>query len=145
MPHFAINGARHIEFDAEKQQIKITLPIQFGKTSGHSEIFTPDGQPLLMESHKHPCPELREHLVRSHVWHDLLRLGKVKTVKELAKRDKINNKSMPSFILSLYSLSPAIQKMIISGTNAHRLLPIRELKQMTIPVMWSQQAKLLFR
>ena len=66
---FVIYGERSLNYDPEEKVLTISLPVQFTKRKGRTEIITPDGRPVMVKKGQHPCPPLRDALVRSHQWH----------------------------------------------------------------------------
>ena len=139
-----LNGQRQLSYDSDKRLLRVTLPIRFIKRGGKTKITTPEGQEVVTKAKKHPAPELRDALVRSHQWHQWLAEGKFRTVKELARHEGIKNKSYPYYIMGLFSLSPEIQESILTGEGAECIRPVHVIRQIEIPEAWSlQQAALL--
>lgn len=138
------DGQRQLSYDSEKRLLKVVLPIRFSRRGGRTQILTPDGKPLVAPSKTAPPSPLRELLVRSHQWHEWLNKGKFRTVKEIAEKEGIKNKSTPYFIMSLYSLAPGIQEIILTGEGTDRLRSIKDLRKIELPDEWALQEGVLF-
>ena len=139
------DGQRQLSYDSEKRLLKVVLPIRFSRRGGRTHILTPDGQPLVAPSKTTPPSPLRELLVRSHQWHEWLDKGKFRTVKEIAEKEGIKNKNYPYFIMSLYSLAPGIQEIILTGEGLDRLRSVKDIRQVELPDEWELQEGVVFR
>lgn len=111
-----MTGYDRIEHSDDGQRIYIRIPIIFRRRGGRSLVMTPDGQPLTPPK-EHPAPALRDALVRAYRWLSDLEKGKVKSLDEIARREKITAKGRVSALIRLTSLAPTIQESILTGKN----------------------------
>ena len=111
-----LTGCDRIEHSEDGQLIHIRIPIIFHRRGGRSLVMTPDGQPLTPPK-EHPAPALRDALVRAYRWLSELEKGKVKSLDEIARREKITAKGRVSALIRLASLAPTIQESILTGDN----------------------------
>jgi len=80
-------------------------------------------------------------LARAHVWRDMIEVGEVKTILELA--DKVGtDRSHLHYTLRLAFLAPDIQKAILSGRQP-RSLTFSGLLKAGVPASWAQQRAVL--
>lgn len=112
-------------------------PIKLVSRKGKTQITTPNGRLVLEESD----PIIRNALVRAHRWLKVLKSGKVKSLKELARSEGISSESYASRILRLTILSPEIQETIIDGRGLSGLTLADFMKP--FPLLWSEQKQAL--
>lgn len=117
--------------------ILVEIPIKLISRKGKIQITTPDGRPVLEEID----PAIRNALVRAHRWLKTLESGKVRHLKELARKEGISSESYASRILRLTTLSPEIQEAIIDGRGLGGLALGDFMKP--FPLLWSEQKQAL--
>lgn len=111
-----VTGCDAIAHSEDGQLVHIRIPIIFRRRGGRSLVMTPDGQPLTQPK-EHPAPALRDALVRAHKWLAELEKGKIQSLEEIARREKITAKGRVSALIRLTTLAPTIQEAILTGNN----------------------------
>ncbi len=86
-------------------RVTITIPYNFRSRSGRKLVQLPCGETLTPKQlHEAPTP-LKQALVRGHRWLAMLESGEVKTMRELAAREGVDN-SYVSRMINLTLLPP---------------------------------------
>lgn len=81
-------------------------------------------------------------IARGHKWFGELGSGQVKSISEIANREKID-KGYVSHIINLAFLAPAVVERVIAGKQPADFTPFMLMKKMDIALNWSEQAKIL--
>lgn len=81
-------------------------------------------------------------IARGHTWFGELASGQVKSITEIAIREKID-KGYVSHIINLAFLAPTIVEKILAGKQPADFTPFMLMKKMDIALNWSEQAKIL--
>lgn len=89
--------------------LTISIPIRIRRHSGRKQIKHPDSQ------NNGPITPLQSALIRGHRWLALLESGEVKTLKEIAVREQLDD-SYISRMVNLTALAPDIVQGILDDT-----------------------------
>lgn len=94
--------------------IKIFKKVEITKTSrsGNILIINSEDKPMLL-----PNSYLISAIVKSHYWHKLLLIGKVKSIVEIQKTEGMKNPSYIKDIMKLKFIPPGFTEQILSGTQ----------------------------
>jgi len=119
--------------------IIVHIPMTFKRRGGRKEIIVPEG----FEGKANPKQQSQNALVvaivRGHIWRDLLESGKVKTIAEIARANKVDG-SYVSRILDLTLLAPDIIEAIMDGREPSGL-SLTTLTKKQIPLLWEEQQR----
>jgi hypothetical protein len=77
--------------------------------------------------------------VRGHIWRDLLESGKVRSIAEIARANKVDG-SYVSRMLDLTLLAPDIIEAILDGKEPS-VLSLVQLTKKRIPLAWEEQQR----
>lgn len=116
--------------------IVVNIPMKFKKRGGRREIIVPEGLPNYSTDTTEFQKPMVIALARAHRWMELLEIGKVKSMAELAKKFGVDA-SYLSRILRLTLLAPDIVEMIFAGREPSGL-SLEKLTK-TLPVDWVEQ------
>lgn len=124
----------------EGDAIVIRLPMVLRKRGGRKEIILPEGM-VATDTHK-PTPRrpLVVALAKAFKWQKMMETGEVKSLQELAKRERVH-RCYVRRILRLATLAPDIIDAMLSG-NEPEGLSLRALGG-DIPMVWAEQRKQL--
>lgn len=86
-------------------QVTITIPYDLRTRSGRKLVQLPGGETLTPKQLQEEPPPLQQALVRGHRWLAMLETGEVKTMRELATREGVDN-SYVSRMINLTMLPP---------------------------------------
>lgn len=81
-------------------------------------------------------------VAKAHKWFSELSSGKVKSITEIAIREKVD-KGYISHIINLAFLAPAVIEKIVAGKQPIHLTPERLIKKIEIPIGWTEQMEIL--
>lgn len=125
-------------FEASNGKLSISVPISLKRRSGRQLITLPDGkthEPRPWDTD--PTP-LQLALARGHCWLAMLETGQVKSLREIAEKEGIDN-SYVSRMVNLTTLAPDIVEAILDD----QLPPTLTLFDLAVdpPKLWSEQRK----
>jgi site-specific DNA recombinase len=89
-----------------------------------------------------PDPKLVESVAQAHCWFEELRDGKLRSVCELAKRERMDRSDVGRTI-RLAFFAPDIVEAIVSGQQPADRTMTRLKRIGHLPLSWAQQRKLL--
>lgn len=123
----------------DSRTMVVSIPISFRRQGGRKRVVTPANA----EAWSPPKPQVNNTLIkavaRAHRWRNMLESNLFRSVRELAKAEKINE-SYLCRVLRLTLLSPAITEAILNGLQPDGLELAQLLK--SIPAEWDQQRSL---
>ncbi len=93
-------------------QVTITIPYDFRTRSGRKLVQLPAGEMLTPKQMQEEPTPLQQALVRGHRWLAMLESGEVRTMRELAIREGVDN-SYVSRMINLTLLPPWTVKAIL--------------------------------
>lgn len=117
-------------------RVTISIPYHVRKRSGRKLVQLPSGETLTpKEMQSEPTP-LQQALVRGHRWLAMLESGEVKTMRELAVREGVDN-SYVSRMVNLTLLPPWTVRAILDDTLGENI----SLFDLAVepPVVWAEQ------
>jgi len=117
-------------------RLTLHIPIQIRRRSGCKKITLPDGEPGMPQKSSKPTA-MQRALARGHRWLALLESGEVKTLRELAVREGVDN-SYVSRMINLTTLSPYVVAAILNDTLPDHMT-LLELAA-DPPLVWVNQA-----
>jgi len=95
-------------------RLTLQIPIQIRRRSGCKKITLPDGEPGMPQKPSNPT-SMQRALARGHRWLAMLESGEVKTMRELAVREGVDN-SYVSRMINLTMLPPYLVAAILDDT-----------------------------
>ena len=95
-------------------KLTLHIPIRIRRRGGYKKITLPDGQVGMAQKPFSPTA-MQRALARGHRWLAMLESGEVKTLRELAVREGVNN-SYVSRMINLTMLSPYVVAAILDDT-----------------------------
>lgn len=118
--------------------VSITAPIRFQRRGVESKIVIvgPDADNISID--KNLCRLIGQ----ARFWFDQLVTGKVSSVREISRRDRVNENEITR-TLPLAFLSPQIVEDILKGKQAQNLTAYGLKRLSALPMNWADQAKLL--
>lgn len=119
--------------------VTISIPMQINRYSGRKQIVVPKSV-APQGSFDSSATPLQIALVKGHLWKKMLDTGRVQSIKELAKRERVDNSHIGKMI-NMTTLSPQIVRSILDETLPPEIT-LFDLAQNT-PVNWDEQLKLL--
>jgi hypothetical protein len=93
-------------------RLTVSVPIQFKRRSGRKLVTLPNGETARARPWDTAATPLQLALARGHRWLAMLESGEVKSLKEIAEREKIDN-SYVSRMVNLTTLAPDIVAAIL--------------------------------
>ena len=93
-------------------RLTISVPIQVKRRSGCKKVLLPNGETAKPKARNTKATPLQLALARGHRWLAMLESGKVKSLKEIAERENIDN-SYVSRMVNLTCLAPDIVATIL--------------------------------
>ncbi len=118
--------------------ISVHVPMLLKKRAGRKEIIVPDGLDAKAPAEAPPQDALVKAVARAHRWQEILDAGEVGSIRELAKRLRVD-RSYVARILRLTLLAPDIIETILAGKEPSGLSLARLTK--TLPILWDEQRK----
>ena len=118
--------------------VVVHIPMTFKRRGGRKEIIVPEGHPGHATAKQVQRP-LAVAVARAHIWRDLLESGKVKTISEIARANKVDH-SYVSRILRLTTLAPDIIEAILDGKEPSGL-SLAVLTKERLPELWEEQRR----
>ena len=95
-------------------RLTLHIPIQIRRRGGCKKITLPDGEIDMPQKPSKPT-SMQRALARGHHWLAMLESGEVKTLRELAVREEVDN-SYVSRMINLTMLSPYVVAAILDDT-----------------------------
>jgi len=117
-------------------KLTISVPIQIKRRSGRMLVTLPNGEVAAPRPWDVAATPLQFALARGHCWLAMLESGEVKSLKEIAEREKIDN-SYVSRMVNLTTLVPDIIAAILDDS----LLSDITLFDLAVdpPALWEEQ------
>jgi hypothetical protein len=116
--------------------VTVRVPLAFQRRGGRKLVVAPDGGTALPVPRARIDSTLVKALARAHRWKRLLETGRVASVADLAKAERIN-KSYLCRILRLTLLAPGLVEAIVDGMQPPALRLPRLMRP--FPVCWADQ------
>jgi hypothetical protein len=121
--------------------IVVHIPMTFKRRRERKEIIVPQGHENKTPTKQQAQNALVIAVVRGHIWRDLLESGKVKSIAEIARANKVDGSSV-SRMLDLTLLAPDIIEEILDGREPPGL-SLTTLTRKRIPLLWEEQRRVL--
>ncbi len=93
-------------------RLTLSIPIQIKRRSGCKKVVLPNGETAKPKAWDTKATPLQLALARGHRWLAMLESGKIKSLKEIAERENIDN-SYVSRMVNLTCLAPEIVAAIL--------------------------------
>ena len=116
-------------------RLTLHIPIRIRRRSGCKKITLPDGEIDMPQKPSKPT-SMQRALARGHRWLALLESGEVKTLRELAVREGVDN-SYVSRMVNLTMLSPYLVAAILDDTLPNHVA-LFDLA-VDLPAPWDEQ------
>jgi len=113
----------------------------FKRRGGRKEIIVPQEYAGNTPTKPQSQDAMVVAIVRGHIWRDLLESGKVKTIAEIARANKVDG-SYVSRMIDLTLLAPDIIEAILDGHEPPGI-SLARLTGMRIPPTWDEQPRAL--
>jgi hypothetical protein len=101
--------------EASDGRLTLSVPIQIKRRSGRKLVTLPNGEAVKARPWDTATTSLQLALARGHRWLTMLESGEVKTMRELAAREGVDN-SYVSRMINLTLLSPWMVAAILEDT-----------------------------
>jgi hypothetical protein len=121
--------------------IVVHIPMTFKRRGGRKEIIVPQECSDETSKKQQAQDALVLAVVRGHIWRDLLESGKVRSIAEIARANKVDG-SYVSRMLDLTLLAPDIIEAILDGKEPSGL-SLARLTSKRIATMWEEQRRAL--
>ena len=118
----------------------VSVPIQFKRRSGRKLVTLPSGETARARPWDTAATSLQLALARGHRWLAMLTTGEVKSLKEIAAMEGIDN-SYVSRMVNLTTLAPDIVAAILDDELPNHVT-LFDLASGT-PLLWDEQRVLL--
>lgn len=118
--------------------IVLEIEVALGRRGSKMRLVLADDDQLSTA----PDPKLVESVAQAHCWFEELRDGKLRSVRELAKREGMDRSDVGRTI-RLAFLAPDIVEAIVAGQQPADLTMTRLKRIGHLPLSWSEQRKLL--
>ena len=117
-------------------KLTLSVPIQIKRRSGRKLVTLPNGETAKVCFRDTTATPLQLALARGHHWLALLESGEVKSLKEIATREEVDN-SYVSRMVNLTTLAPDIVAAILDDTLLNNII----LFDLAVdpPVLWEEQ------
>ncbi|SFN07443.1 LacI family transcriptional regulator [Nitrosomonas communis] len=121
---------------ASDGKLTLSVPIQIKRRSGRKLVTLPNGEIVKVQTWDTAPTPLQLALARGHRWLSMLESGKVKSLKEIATRESVDN-SYVSRMVNLTTLAPDIVAAILDDTLPDNII----LFDLAVdpPVLWEEQ------
>lgn len=131
----AVGTVERPKLSPDRRTMVVSIPISIRRTGGRKKVVTPENiapwsPPARVDS------TIVKALARAHRWHGMLEKKLFRSVRELAKAEKISEAYLGR-VLRLTLLSPAITEAILSGQLPDNVELAKLLKP--FPVEWQDQ------
>ena len=136
------NQATYTE-SKDGKTINICIPVNIQRHGARKKIMLPAGTQIddLHRDHEQDATLLKA-LVRAHQWQKMLDSGKVKTITELATKEKMASTSYVTKVLRLAWLAPDMQEAIVNATHPRTFSLAEFFKVKRLPRLWCEQREL---
>jgi len=123
---------------ASDGRVTLSVPIRIKRRSGRSLVTLPNGETVTPRSWDTGPTPLQTALARGHRWLAMLESGEVKSLRELAAREGIDN-SYVSRMVNLTTLAPEIIAAILEDALPEHLT----LFDLAVdpPALWEDQRR----
>ena len=121
-------------------RLTLSVPIQFKRRSGRKQVTLPNGEVGNPRPWDTVATALQLALARGHRWLAMLESGEAKSLREIAKREGVDN-SYVSRMVNLTTLAPDIVEAILKDALPD-LLTLFDLA-VDPPALWEEQRKRL--
>lgn len=121
-------------------RLTVSVPIQFKRRSGRKLVTLPSGETARARPWDTAATSLQLALARGHRWLAMLTTGEVKSLKEIAAMEGIDN-SYVSRMVNLTTLAPDIVAAILDDELPNHVT-LFDLASGT-PLLWDEQRVLL--
>jgi hypothetical protein len=118
------------------------IPVQFQRKAKRKRITTPDGRNVVDMTNENIDDALIKAIGRAHRWQEMLDMGEVKSIAEIANQERLP-KSYASQIIKLTELAPDITSAILNGKQPHSLQLKHLIKGKPLPIDWNEQRQYL--
>ena len=117
-------------------RLTLSVPIQIKRRGGGKQVTLPNGEAATPRPWDTAATPLQLALARGHRWLAMLESGEVKSLKEIAARDGVDN-SYVSRMVNLTTLAPDIVAAILDDTLPDHLT----LFDIAVdpPALWEEQ------
>jgi hypothetical protein len=117
-------------------RLTLSIPIQIKRRSGRKLITLPNGEIAKPRPWDVSATPLQLALARGHRWLAMLESGEVKSLKEIAARESVDN-SYVSRMVNLTTLAPEIVAAILNDTLPDHII----LSDLAVdpPALWGEQ------
>jgi hypothetical protein len=117
-------------------RLTLSIPIQIKRRSGRKLVTSPNGETAKARSWDKAVTPLQLALARGHRWLAMLESGEVKSMREIAAREGVDN-SYVSRMVNLTTLAPDIVAAILDDTLPNNII----LFDLAVdpPVLWKEQ------
>lgn len=117
-------------------RLTLAIPIQIKRRSGRKLVTLPNGETVKPRPWDTEPTPLQLALARGHRWLAMLESGEVKSLKEIAEKEGVDN-SYVSRMVNLTTLAPDIVEAILD----ERLPPDLTLFDLAVdpPALWDEQ------
>ena len=119
--------------------VTISIPMKISRYSGRKHIVVPKSIAPQGSFDARATP-MQIALAKGHLWKSMLESGRVESIRQLAKREKVDNSHIGKMI-NMTTLSPQIVQGILDETLPPEIT-LFDLAQNT-PVSWDEQLKML--
>ena len=122
--------------EASDGRLTLSVPIQIKRRSGRKLVTLPNGETVKARPWDTATTPLQLALARGHRWLAMLESGEVKTMRELAAREGVDN-SYVSRMVNLTTLAPDIVAAILDDTMPNHVT----LFDLAVdpPALWDEQ------
>ncbi len=112
--HIHKTGAPEV-IQSSDGRLTLSVPIQFKRRAGRKQVTLPNGEAGKPRPWDTAATALQLALARGHRWLAMLEAGEVKSLKEIAEREGVDN-SYVSRMVNLTALAPDIVDAILQNT-----------------------------
>lgn len=124
--------------EASDGRLTLTVPIQIKRRSGRKLVTLPNGETVKSRPWDTATTPMQMALARGHRWLAMLESGEVKTMRELAAREGVDN-SYVSRMVNLTLLPPWMVAAILDDTLPNHIT----LFELAVdpPALWEEQSR----
>lgn len=120
--------------------IVVHIPMTLKRRGGRKEIIVPEGYQGKTQTKHQAQDALVLAVIRGYIWRNLLESGKVKSIAEIARANRVDGSYISRFI-DLTLLAPDIVDAILDGKEPSGL-SIAKLTRRKLPCEWVEQRNL---
>jgi len=136
----AVGEVERPKLSRDGRTMVVSIPISMRRTGGRKKVITPANAAPWSPPPARIDNTIVKALVRAHRWRNMLEQKIFRSVRDLAKAEKINE-SYLCRVLRLTLLSPEITEAILSGKQSAGLELSQILK--SFPTDWAEQGAFL--